>query len=216
MKKIYLLLATVGILLLAGCANQTAPLLSEAEVKTEDGTKISAETETFAEVENREKAVTENTAVGEIIKAPAFGTFGRLLFPVDRAVAEDMTLAEVSTNSVYVLCYSNIQADKTVEIVNALKNQVESGTQIFYNIYSEEEKKANPSKRDTGLFFFAGEPNAPFAVMNAGGGFMYDSFAIENQNPCCIFRKNCHQTRNSIISKNPVKSSIYSPYWVFV
>ncbi len=30
--------------------------------------------------------------------------------------------------------------------------------------------EADPTKRDTGLFLFRGEPGAKFAVVNAGGG----------------------------------------------
>lgn len=116
--------------------------------------------------------VGENTTVEEVITNPAFGDFGRLLFPVDRTVSEDMTLSEVSTSSVYVW-YNYIQVDKTVEIINSLIDDANSGNQIFYNIYSEEEMQTDSSKRDTGLFFFKGEENAPFAIMNAGGGFMY-------------------------------------------
>lgn len=124
--------------------------------------------------------VTRDTTVSEIINNPAFGDFGRLLFPVDRSVSGNMTLADISSNSVYTW-YSNIQVDKTVEIVNDLKTRAENGEQVFYSIYSEEEIKANPEKRDTGLFFFKGEPGAKFAIMNAGGGFayvgaMHDSF----------------------------------------
>lgn len=52
-------------------------------------------------------------------------------------------------------------------------NQVNSGNTIFYDIYSEEEKKQDTSKEDTGLFFFKGQPNAPFAIICAGGGFSY-------------------------------------------
>ena len=40
---------------------------------------------------------------------------------------------------------------------------------VFLDIYTEEEKQADPQKRDTGLFFFRGNPGAPFAVCNAGG-----------------------------------------------
>ncbi|MDE6281708.1 MAG: S-layer homology domain-containing protein [Oscillospiraceae bacterium] len=123
--------------------------------------------------------MTRNTTVGKIIANPALDDFGRLLFPVDRAVSEDMTLAEVSTSSVYVW-YSNIQVDKTVDIVNNVISRAEGGEQVFYPIYSEEEMSADPSKRDTGLFFFRGEPGAKFAVVNAGGfmyvGAMHDSF----------------------------------------
>lgn len=116
--------------------------------------------------------VTKDTTVGEVIANPALGDFGRLLFPVDRAVTEDMTLAQVSSSSVYVW-YSHIQADKTVEIVGDVISRAEQGEQVFYPIYTEAEINADPSRRDTGLFFFRGEPGEKFAVVNAGGGFMY-------------------------------------------
>lgn len=127
-----------------------------------------------------DKKVNTDTTVGEITANPAFEDFGRLLFPVDRIVTDDMTLAEISTSRVYTW-YNNIQPEKTVEIINTLIENAEKGQQIFYPIYSEEEMTADPSKRDTGLFFFKGEPGAKFTIMNAGGGFayigaMHDSF----------------------------------------
>lgn len=115
---------------------------------------------------------TENTTVAEVKANVAFGDFGRLLFPVDRTVSDDMTLKDVSSSSTYTW-YNYIKPEKTVEIVNYLKNAAESGQQIFYNIYTEEEMQADSSLRDTGLFFFKGEDNAKFAVCNAGGGFAY-------------------------------------------
>ena len=52
---------------------------------------------------------------------------------------------------------------------------------VFYDIYTDAEKAADPWKADTGLFFFRGNPGAKFAICNAGGGFayvgaMHDSF----------------------------------------
>lgn len=44
---------------------------------------------------------------------------------------------------------------------------------MFYDIYTDAEKAADPAKEDTGLFFFRGEEGAPFAVCNAGGAFAY-------------------------------------------
>ena len=124
--------------------------------------------------------VTANMTVGEVKNMAAFGDFGRLLFPVDRTVSDDMTLKDVSSSSTYTW-YNYIKPEKTVEIVNHLKNAAESGQQIFYNIYTEDEMQADSSLRDTGLVFFKGENNAKFAVCNAGGGFayvgaMHDSF----------------------------------------
>ncbi len=91
-----------------------------------------------------DRKITKNTTVGEVIADPAFGGFGRLLFPVDRAVSEDTTLAELSTSSVYI-GYSYIQPDKTVEIIQSLKTRSENDEQIFYPIYSEAEMAADRS-----------------------------------------------------------------------
>lgn len=54
-----------------------------------------------------------------------------------------------------------------------MKNHAENGHVIFYDIYTDEEKAADPTKEDTGLFFFKGKPGERFAICNAGGGFAY-------------------------------------------
>jgi acetyl esterase/lipase len=48
-----------------------------------------------------------------------------------------------------------------------------SGRTLLYSFYSETEKQQDPSKRNAGLFFFRGDPGAPFAVISPGGGFAY-------------------------------------------
>ena len=74
--------------------------------------------------------------------------------------------------------YNYIDPDKTVEVCNYLRAHADN---CFIDIYTEAEKQANPELRNTGLFFFRGNSNAPFAICNAGGGFsyvgaMHDSF----------------------------------------
>lgn len=113
---------------------------------------------------------TINTRVSEVIENVSFEGFGELIFPVDRKFDKSMTLEDVG--DIYVW-YNYINSDKTVEIVNFLKQESDSGNQVFYNIYSEEEMKKDPEKRNTGIFYFRGNPNEKFAVLNASGGFMY-------------------------------------------
>ena len=48
-----------------------------------------------------------------------------------------------------------------------------AGRTVFYNIYTDAEMDAEPSRRNTGVFFFRGKPGAPFAVIAPGGGFAY-------------------------------------------
>ena len=99
-----------------------------------------------------------------------------MIFPVDSGYYSGDTLGELG-----LTWYSNIDADKTVEIVNYMKEHAEAGDTVFYNIYTDEEREADPDKENTGLFFFKGNPGEKFAVCNAGGGFayvgaMHDSF----------------------------------------
>nr|WP_292195115.1 alpha/beta hydrolase [Butyrivibrio sp.] len=119
---------------------------------------------------------TRNTLISEVQSDPAFGNYGRLIFPVDSGYMGGSTLGNLS-----LAWYNYIDPDKTVEICNYMKTQAENGNTFFYDIYTDEEKKADPEKADTGLFFFKGNPGAKFAVVNAGGGFayvgaMHDSF----------------------------------------
>ena len=119
---------------------------------------------------------TKDIGITEVQSDPAFGDYGRLIFPVDNGYMSGNTLG-----SLRLTWYSNIDPDKTVEICNYLKGHAEAGETVFCDIYSEEEKAADPAKEDTGLFFFRGDPGAKFAVVNAGGGFayvgaMHDSF----------------------------------------
>ena len=119
---------------------------------------------------------TRQSRISDVINDPVFGNFGRLLFPVDDSYWSGTTLEDLR-----LTWYNGIDPDKTVEIVNTLKYRAEAGQTIFYDIYTEAEKQADPDKRDTGLFFFKGNSGAPFAICNAGGGFayvgaMHDSF----------------------------------------
>ncbi len=119
---------------------------------------------------------TVDTKISDVTADPVFGDYGRLIFPVDQGYFGGDTLGDLS-----LTWYNHIDPDKTVEICNYLHDRAAAGETVFYDIYTEEEKAADPDKADTGLFFFKGDPGAKFAVCNAGGGFayvgaMHDSF----------------------------------------
>ncbi len=113
-------------------------------------------------------AYTLNTPITDVVNDPVFGTYGRLIFPVDSGYYSGDTLEDLS-----LTWYQNIDPNKTVEITNYLKSHAQGGETVFYDIYTEEEKAADPEEENTGLFFFKGKPGARFAVCNAGGGFAY-------------------------------------------
>ena len=114
--------------------------------------------------------------ISDVIADKSFDGFGRLLFPVNSSYYSGETL-----ESLRLTWYNYIDPDKTVEIVNTLKSRADAGQTVFYDIYTDAEKNADPAKRNTGLFFFKGNPGEKFSICNAGGGFsyvgaMHDSF----------------------------------------
>lgn len=163
MRMNFLILA--AIVMCTSCSDDDMP-------QKEEPMRPNIETPSPNDPKPTSSVFTTESTVKDVISNPAFGNFGRLLFPVDRSVSQSMTLAQLSSPSVYVW-YSHIQPEKTVEIINRLHDDAVAGNQIFYPIYTESEIAADRSKADTGLFFFRGEKGNPFAVMNAGGGFMY-------------------------------------------
>lgn len=146
-----------GMLLLAGCSAKAVPV--EQQTKPQSMA-----------------AFTRESRIEDVQNDPAFDGFGRLLFPTNTYYYSGDTLEELE-----LTYYSHIDPDETVEIVNTFRDRVEAGQTVFYDIYTEQEKKADPAKRDTGLFYFKGNPGEKFAICNAGGAFafvgaMQDSF----------------------------------------
>lgn len=122
------------------------------------------------------ESYTTDTLISNVINDPVFENYGRLIFPADTGYYSGNTLGDLQ-----LTWYTGIDADKTVEIANYMKNHVGAGDTVFFDIYTDEEKAADPAKEDTGLFFFKGSPGEKFAICNAGGGFayvgaMHDSF----------------------------------------
>lgn len=127
-------------------------------------------------------SVNRNTTVEEVINDKNFEEFGNLIFPVDLDINPNTTLENVGS---YYMWYNDINPNKTVEIINYLKSEAESGNQIFYDIYTDEERKEDPEKENTGIFFFRGNPGEKVAIVSAGGGFYYVG-AIQDSFPHCL------------------------------
>ena len=170
MRQIISGLALLSLLLgLSGCAaaapadsHSSAAESNQPAVNEEEATHVpdasSAETSYY----------TADSKISDVIQDPAFGSYGRLLFPTDDGYYSGETLGELR-----LTWYNNIDPDETVAIVNTLRERAEAGETIFYDIYTEEEKREDPRKEDTGLFFFRGSPGEKFAICNAGGAFAY-------------------------------------------
>ena len=164
MKSRVLTAVLAVILTLPGCQTTVSPDNTPNE-------KVSID-ESAPIAERNENTVTEpytrDTKITDVMSDPVFGSYGQLLFPTDDYYYGGETLGELR-----LVYYNNIDPDMTVKILNTLYDRAADGETIFYDIYTNEEKAADPDKKETGLFFFKGEPGAKFAICNAGGAFAY-------------------------------------------
>ncbi|MDR1879581.1 MAG: hypothetical protein LBQ78_01435, partial [Tannerellaceae bacterium] len=109
--------------------------------------------------------------IRDIVNHPAFEGFGDLLLAHDNNTSYyDRPISDVASLMPY---HGNVRPDIVVGALNHMIDEANGGKTIFYDIYSEAEKQQAPAKRNTGLFFYRGQPDAPFAVVCPGGGFSY-------------------------------------------
>lgn len=113
-----------------------------------------------------------NDSIRDIMEHPAFEGRGRLLFPWDgeERYRDDMTMYDMPSLHLW---HTNMDVLQMTDGVNRMIDDRNMGKQVLYDIYTEKERAADISKRNTGLFFFRGKPGAPFAVVCPGGGFCY-------------------------------------------
>lgn len=115
--------------------------------------------------------LTTSDYIRDIVNHPAFEGFGELLLASNNNSSYYNTpISNVGSLMPY---HGNICPDVAVKSLNFMIDEVNNEKTIFYDIYTDSQKQQDQAKRNTGIFFFRGNPNAPFAVVCPGGGFSY-------------------------------------------
>src|SRR5438874_1057014 len=95
-------------------------------------------------------------SLGDILKHPAFAGFARLVLPWDgRRYDATMPLRNVGALLPY---HTHVDPAIVVSALNRMIDDVNDGKTIFYDMYTDAQKREEPSRHETGLFFFRGEP----------------------------------------------------------
>lgn len=125
----------------------------------------------FADTGDMYDHLTTSCLIRDIREHPVFEGFGDLLLPRDdNSRYYDTPLSNVGSLMPY---HGHVEPDVVVDTINHMIDEVNEGKTIFYDIYSDVQKQADPRKENTGVFFFRGNPGAPFAIVSPGGGFSY-------------------------------------------
>lgn len=104
--------------------------------------------------------LTPDNTIADVVNHPAFKGYGRYILPLERRYDPDMKLRDIPS----LLPYHNyVDAGRAVGYINEMIDIVARGDKLYYPL----------GRKDAGLFFFPGKPDAPFAVVCPGGGFSY-------------------------------------------
>jgi hypothetical protein len=111
---------------------------------------------------NRSGRFTVQSTIGDILHHSALAGFSRLILPWDdRAYDEDMRLSQIGSLLPY---HTHVDPATVINALNRMINDASSGKTVFYSFYSEAQKKQQPDKSNTGLFFFRGRPGTLFTA----------------------------------------------------
>lgn len=115
--------------------------------------------------------ITTDDSVRSIVGHPAFKGFSQLMLPTENDTnCLDTPLRDVRSLMPY---HSHVDPGIVVSSLNHMIDMVNNGKTIFYDFYTEQQKREDPAKENTGIFFFRGESGVPFAIICPGGGFSY-------------------------------------------
>ena len=137
-----------------------------------------AQTDGVGKIENLEaNAVTElsyldtEDRLGDLLDHPSLTGFAERTLPWHgRTYDLSLPLGRIGSLLPY---HSEVDPAAVVRGLNLLIENAHREITVFHEIYSEEERLADPDLRATGLFFFPAQAGAPFALIAPGGGFSY-------------------------------------------
>lgn len=106
-----------------------------------------------------------------LINHPAFKGFGQHLLTRDGDISnQSLSIGRIHSLLPY---HGFVDVGTVLAGLNHMVDDAAAGKTIFYDFYTEQQKRSDPTRASTGLFFFRGKPDAPFAVICPGGGFSY-------------------------------------------
>jgi acetyl esterase/lipase len=116
--------------------------------------------------------VTTSTTLGDLQHNPAFVGFGDYILPSENPTEVNaMQPAPIGILHVAAPELKSWEPQTMVDGLNFLIDQINTGEQVWYPLYTDKQIAADPSKKAAGMWYFPGDPDKPLAVVAAGGAF---------------------------------------------
>lgn len=100
-----------------------------------------------------------------MLRHPALAKFARHILPRPEDINSQASFRDAGQLMPW---HDNVRPAPIVKALNRMIDYAGTGGEIFFSYYKGEARRKN-----TGLFFFRGRPDAPFALICPGGGFSY-------------------------------------------
>lgn len=118
------------------------------------------------------KSITERTTIGELRRMPEYQEVADYLLLSDmepQEVLEKKTIQDIGKG----------QTETFIEGLEHLNNVIKRNSNIAFDIWSDIDKKKDPTKKRTKLLFLPGLPDNPYVVVCPGGAYMAVCSLIE-------------------------------------
>lgn len=109
-----------------------------------------------------------DTPIYEIGRLPGFNQFFEFLMNCRKSTWEKiccLSIREMKENNMIS------DAEDVFQGLKYMQELINAGVQIDHEIWSDEEKKEEPDRCGTKLFYFPGKPESPFILICPGGGY---------------------------------------------
>jgi acetyl esterase/lipase len=121
--------------------------------------------------ETRDGTLRTTDRIRDVLNHPQLAGFAHRMLPWDdRSYDPDTRLDDIGSLLPY---HTDVVPEVVVGALNRIIADAGNGDTVFFDVYTDAQKRADQSKAHTGLFFFRGRPGAPFAIIAPGGGFAY-------------------------------------------
>ena len=115
--------------------------------------------------------LSSDNTIGDLLQHRALQGFAAHLLPwTGQTYDRTMPLSQLGQLLPY---HSEVRTAAVLDGINRIIADSRAGMPVFHRIYSPAERSADPALDAVGLFFVAGTPGAPFAIIAPGGGFAY-------------------------------------------
>ncbi len=152
--------STFGLQLILSVLSGCSSTVPELELLNGNKTETSVDNNGNEHNMDEYNHLTVSNTISDVIEHPAFKGFGNYILPLEWGYEPEMKLSDIPS----LLPYHNyVDASNAVGYINEMIDMVERGDKLYYDL----------GRKDAGLFFFPGKPDAHFAIFCPGGGFSY-------------------------------------------